>query len=257
MDRQGAMRMLSFHCRTWGRQCQSSSTGAAAGRLPPRPWSRTFPSPALETYFRKRDLASCNAKTFLKRAESSLWVDLTPAVGLCSQAQPVTCSLSQKRLQTSQCMRGCVLSRTCSKACNTIILEEKEKIQKEQQHAPLTSPPTTRHLVTRNFSPAIAIYQGTPCTLDKINITSEIALKARLDWETEFNLLLPWHTSEGPHLVPRGGRVSSWCQAKDRSKGKRLKWLCKSNWNWNFSLTCWEETHKLGQLEEAIITGYK
>lgn len=41
--------------------------------------------------------------------------------------------------------------------------------------------PTSQRLVTRNFSPTITSYQGTPCTRDKINITSELAPKDRLD----------------------------------------------------------------------------
>lgn len=37
----------------------------------PCPWSRTFPSPALESYFRRSSLSIYNAKISLKRAASS------------------------------------------------------------------------------------------------------------------------------------------------------------------------------------------
>ena len=164
--------------------------GAAAGRLPPRPWSRTFPSPALETYFRRSYLAICNTKMFLKRAESSFCVDLIPAVRPWSQAQPMTYSLSQKCLQTP-CRRAITMHTWLCPEPDPQQSLQYHHFRKERENAErratctLNSPtsPTTRCLVTRNFSPAVTSYRGRgmPCTLDKINITSEIALTDRLD----------------------------------------------------------------------------
>lgn len=114
-----------------------------------------------------------------------------------------------------------------------------------------------QHLVTGNFNLAISSHWGPPNI--RQNDSNLRDHTVRQTWlETKFNPLLP----EKKHLrdwtwFPEFSPISPWCQAKEGSKGNKLKRLCKSNWNWNFSLTCWEETHKLGQLEEAIITGYK
>lgn len=58
--------MLSFHCRTWGSQCWRVAWGAAAERQLLQPWSKTLPSPALETTSEEVTLPSAMPKRFLK-----------------------------------------------------------------------------------------------------------------------------------------------------------------------------------------------
>lgn len=145
--------------------------GCSAGTLPPPPCSRTFPPPALETCLRRSYLAICSAKTFLQRAESFFCVDLVPAVGSWSQAQPVTYSRSQKNLQTPR----------AGHAKPAIPPSGKQMENTERRTTCTLDLPTSQRLVTHNFSPTIASYRGPPCTRDKRNITSELAPKDRLD----------------------------------------------------------------------------